>query len=366
MERIKTAFERENPEINVILNHIPGNMYDQKIKTWIASGNVPDVMHVNADTYSYLMTKDSLAAIDDIGNLDNSDFIPQFRDIFEKAGKTYGMTYFFNYFCLYYNKDLFDKKGIAYPGLNTGWDDIAKIAQALTVRDEKGILVSSGLTGGIFDTLVYEYGGDFFDKNYTKSLFNTEPVKKALLWNKKLVENGSIPAAKDYESLSSLDYFQMNKAAMMLGGTWSITDLSFKAKDFNWDIAAVPTISGKRTVQLWVNGFVIPAKSLNKKAAFKFIAYLCSEKAQKTMVKLQIGIPSRLSLWDFYITQNTVPENKSLVKDSLPFFRPRHMFAQFNEAQKIMNDYTKLYFEGRMTLDDTCKKVESEINKILH
>ena len=39
---------------------------------------------------------------------------------------------------LYYNKDLFDKAGVAYPTENWTWDDLTAAAEKLTVKDASG------------------------------------------------------------------------------------------------------------------------------------------------------------------------------------------------------------------------------------
>ena len=50
-------------------------------------------------------------------------------------GEYYGLPYRSTLYSLYYNKDLFDKKGIAYPTKIT-WDEYLELARQLTYEED--------------------------------------------------------------------------------------------------------------------------------------------------------------------------------------------------------------------------------------
>ena len=70
----------------------------------------------------------------DLG-IDKSDFQPAVTDITNQVGGYYGFPQGFATEIMYYNKDMFDAAGVAYPTDDWTWDDYTAAAEKLTKAD---------------------------------------------------------------------------------------------------------------------------------------------------------------------------------------------------------------------------------------
>ncbi len=113
-------------------------------KTLIAGGNMPDVFVPGIWNYNTAANADVLEGVESYVQADGlnvADFNPKAIDSLKslKDGKLYGLPMGFNCQSLYFNQDMFDKAGLAYPAADGSytWDDVRAWAKKLTL-DDKG------------------------------------------------------------------------------------------------------------------------------------------------------------------------------------------------------------------------------------
>src|SRR5690606_32107328 len=108
----------------------------------IAAGTPPDVFW----THSYLtadqVTAGQLYPIDELLDKDpqlsrDQFFEPALQD-FMFDGKLYGLPRETSSLVLYYNQDMFDQSGRAYPDMSWTWETIVDRARKMTRRDPDG------------------------------------------------------------------------------------------------------------------------------------------------------------------------------------------------------------------------------------
>src|SRR5947199_4780432 len=90
-----------------------------------------------------------------------SVYYPRAYGVFQANGKQYGVPESFSDVLLFYNKDLFDAKGVSYPTASWTWSDELTAAQKLTDS-------SKGIWGDFQPIQFFEFykvlaqnGGDF-------------------------------------------------------------------------------------------------------------------------------------------------------------------------------------------------------------
>jgi len=149
----------------------------------------------------------------------------------------------------------------------------------LTIRDERDRIQQIGLIGGNLYNLVYEWGGEIYNKDFTKCLLTTPEVKEAYSFWEKFIDSGATHRIGEEGSMSFVDEFKTGRVAMMVTGTWSITGLVRAMNGRRWDIALIPK-QKRRVSQLWINTFTISPGSKKKKEAFKFLTFLTSKEMQ--------------------------------------------------------------------------------------
>ena len=111
------AFEAANPDINVEVETAAYNDYFTKLQTVIAAGQAPDAFELNYENFVAFANRGVLADLDPLIAADSgfstSIYNPTALAAFTQNGKQYGLVESFSNVVLFYNKDLFDKAGVA-------------------------------------------------------------------------------------------------------------------------------------------------------------------------------------------------------------------------------------------------------------
>ena len=178
---------------------------------------------------------------------------------------------------MYYNKDMFDAAGVAYPTDDWTWDDYTAAAEKLTKADGSQYGSDSPTFNGVWYSPIGAAGDKVVDNG---KLSFGNGLKKTLEFQKNLVDNKWQPQPASGSKVS--DMFAAGKAAMTLGGTWLVS--TYKDVDFKWDIATIPTAPGaKKYNSLHTSFWAINAKTKHSAAAEKLVKFLMSKEGQKSM-----------------------------------------------------------------------------------
>src|SRR5439155_4937431 len=138
----KTAYQKridllvkKFPELKVTLQLIPGDGYAQKVQTMIAGGKGPDIMQV-AESVNVYSSKNQLLPLDDLASKAGIDLEKRFGSIgklYSHEDKVYAIPDRSGAMIVYYNKALFEAKGIKVPTADWTWDDALSAFKELTV-----------------------------------------------------------------------------------------------------------------------------------------------------------------------------------------------------------------------------------------
>ena len=88
----------------------------------------------------------------------------------------YGLPRDFQTIVLFYNKDMFDAAGMAYPTASWTWDDLRAAAKQLTLdKNGDGIADQYGFSCDLWDMelcwseAIWAYGGEVINADHTKT-----------------------------------------------------------------------------------------------------------------------------------------------------------------------------------------------------
>ncbi|AGW42680.1 ABC transporter sugar binding protein [Leifsonia xyli subsp. cynodontis DSM 46306] len=95
-----------------------------------------------------------------------------------------------------------------------------------------------------FQSLLWQFGGDLFDKDVTKATFNSDAGVQALTWMTDLVKNGYSP--KDVAQDGNINALIAGKTAFNWNGVWQTTNTAFDK--LNWAAVPVPQIGTEKAV----------------------------------------------------------------------------------------------------------------------
>ncbi|MDF2718744.1 MAG: extracellular solute-binding protein family 1 [Paenibacillus sp.] len=188
-----------------------------------------------------------------------------------------------------YNKDLFDKFGVAYPKDGLTWNQVYELAKTMTRQDGgvqyRGLVLDFNLL-----TMNNQLSAGFVDSKTGKTLLSDNRWPKILT---QFIRFYQIPGNELNEKsvgwATQRNYFIADTtAAMML--TYNSLNPTWKG---NWDLAKFPVWDDMPGVgpQPIPNAFTVTGISKHKDAAFQAIAYLTSKEYQAAMAKDGIVLP---------------------------------------------------------------------------
>ena len=229
-----------------------------------------------------------------------------------EGGILYGLPPDSNCQLQYYRADVLEAAGISQPAET--WDEAVEIANELAAGGERqtGTTLRRGLFAGtVFITILRCYGGDWFDRmepGYFNPGLNTDAGAAAMdiiLRLKPALEDSALNASDD-ESNPAMAAGVWTYAPVQWGGT-TMNDPNFTEYWEVWKTTRVPrgnVENGDHRPHMGGLGFVIPAFSKNKEAAWEFVKFCCSgDKQDPRIGKAWVegtGQPARASLLQKY------------------------------------------------------------------
>jgi multiple sugar transport system substrate-binding protein len=274
---------------------------------------------------------------------------------------------------LYYNKDIFDARGVAYPDGTWDWNTFREAAKKLTVRD--GDKVSSwGYAAGDWwpwtMTWLYQNGGGVLDASGKPVANSPENVAALEFYNSMVFTDKSTPSPIDYANAGLKNgqpdpLFAQGKLAMETTGFWNISSL--KDSKLKWDIA--PLWHGKKSaVPAFGSGLAVSNQSKHKDAAAKLVQYLTSAEGQMPIVTSGLDVPANLEavgseafkkpVW------NTSGVNLAAFTDSAPVIYSPPLLPEWNEIQKAFTDGMDAAWKGEEPVKTGLDKVQESLESI--
>lgn len=290
-ERVAAAFMEAHPEIQIEIWHQPWNDYFTKIQALWASGDskvIPDVAFLwPTPQYAAQGVLENLDPYIEASGYDLNDYWPGLLESAKYQGSVYGLPRDIEVNIIYYNKDLFDAAGVAYPSEDWTWDDFLAVAEKLTQKDANGMTTVYALAaeGGKWAKWVNQNGGAIFDDyvNPSKCLLAEPASVGGIQFFADLMNKGYAMRPADLNQAGGdAAVFMSGQAAMILQNTSRVS--SFNAAGMNYDVAPAPIpAGGKRWNGAGGAAWVMSSASDNKDAAWTFIQWLQSNGGGQTL-----------------------------------------------------------------------------------
>ncbi len=296
LAKLVEAFEAAHPSVRVKIQVSPSGF--QKLQAQMAAGDMPDVFYYVSDRLPVLMHRHAVLNLqpflDEDRSVDLSAYFPKTVQACQTGGALYCFPFHFSTDVLFYNKDLFDKAGLAHPQGDWTWDDFAKAAKALTTKtngqaQQYGTLQPRPLL------LVKSYGGDCFDGN--NCVIDGPAGRKAIAFLDELMHWGAVPSMatlRDIEVMDGVSLFSTGRIGMLLGRTYMLAEFS-KLKDLDWDIALVPK-GERRYSRLAVGGNCIWSQTKHPKEAWEFVKFFSGPEGSAILGAFRNGVPALRSV----------------------------------------------------------------------
>ena len=281
-------FEMANPGIHIVIENMPGSEYVPKTMLSHIANVTPDVVVLDASSSALFMKNGVLRDISGYLATDKDLRRDQFFENTLLAGtyqnKLYSIPVDFTPMVMYYNKDLFDAAGVAYPKNGWSFKDFevcaAKLSAGLAAQKKKAFVLSTWMPGWVM--WLWNNGGDVLDPSGTKASGTLDSAANAetIGYLKGLVDRGYAPTLSEVTA-SGTDPFANGDAALAVSGHWSIT--TYKSSKLDWKrlgVVSMPTQLKSPVTVYYESGLGIGNGCKNPEAAWKFIKHFCSYQNQ--------------------------------------------------------------------------------------
>lgn len=385
MKELIEQFEEKHPNITVKTQSAPYGQFYQKLDTQIAAGQAPDVWLSDG---VYVMKYAQRGAAKDLTDWIAKDLkADEYYGLdFNKDadGRYWGVPQGIQVGVLFYNKDLFDKAGVAYPTDEWTWEDLKASAAKLTVdaggktAEDSGFDAASvnqfgltffSITEGWF-SVMKSYGGGALDEKAENSIINSPENKQAFEWMVDGMQRGIITDPVDLKSFqSNTAVFPSGSAAMRIG-IYARVQAANEA-GLNYDVTLLPKgPDGKRVSPVIANSWVINQKSSDEKAqaAWEWIKYWATEDdVQKQWTELGEAVPVKKSVAEseVFLKAGEQPANRQAFLDSLEFAQTLDNNAVWEEWVGKFNEHAERAFLGDAIVDQALSEADAAVQAVL-
>lgn len=281
----EAAFEAKYPDIDLQYIDVASQDYAIKVGTMLSGGDTSDVVMIkeardiiNWQAAGYAAPLSDYIAAD---AFDVSGYVGTEVN-YAVDGVQYALPFRSDFWVLFYNKDLFDAAGIAYPTNDMTWDAYAELAKSMTKDGVYGTHYHTWLSA-VANWAVCDGVNTLADREYSDLAYFYNLYQD-------LEDAGACMAYSELKA-AGLHYsaaFANGNVAMMPMGYWYVSTLigynTNGTCNFNWGIAAVPHAEGVAAGSSFGNltGVMINEKSAQKDLAWKYVSWLCSEEGALT------------------------------------------------------------------------------------
>ncbi len=360
--QIARAFEASHPDIKVKVELSDWDSYWQKLKVLVAGGTPPDVFAMSPPLYLDWQSRGVLLNLQPYLDADPAvldGVFPVTLQAYKTKDGYFGLPRDFQTIVLYYNKDMFDAGGVAYPTSDWTWDDLRKAAAKLTLdktgdgrTDQWGFTADAYGPEAWLAPVIRSNGGDLVGGAPRKSLFGAPEAMTGLQFVYDVfVADKSMPTAQQVESYG-YDPFLAGVAAMTLSGHWSVPDYS--TTKFKWDVAPIPKGPKGRVTTVNSAGFVVSKDSKAPDAAVAFVKFAIGEQGQTLAASTGLAVPIRASVANSpaYLAQTTAKIDHKLFIDALDYAQLLPVFRGYDEWSTAFGDGLDQVWTGQVPLAD--------------
>lgn len=385
IERVSDVFslyEEKNPGVKINLEVMPFDQMFEAIEVRLGAKEASvDMLLVDAPVIANYTAKDYIADITPyVGDDAKKRITEASLDYCTINGQVMALPLNSSSVMLYYNKDIFDDKGIDYPpeGVDDRWtwEKVVETARQLTYeKDGKQIYgLSFDQIGRPYQLLplaqsqgVHQFVSE--DGLTTTGYTNSEGMVKAAQWYGDTFNTWGI--SPKISADDALGYFTGGQVAMFVTGPWQVGQ--YQAAGMNWGFAPHPYFEGGEVVTptgSWCVG--VSNYSDNVEAAAKFVEFLCTDdEACKLHFAIGGNLPCNVAALESIATDpkfESFPDNtmRLAAEEAINTAEGRPQLAGYTEWQDVMEKTYSDIMNGaqaQSALDSAVTEIDGLLQK---
>ena len=329
---------------------------------------------------------DTLPGYMDYVNDEDSQFIPACFTGVHYKGHYYGLPETMGCSLMFYRTDVMDELGIDVNKLDT-WDDVYDI---LPILQENDMDFCYSFSVGGYWPILFQHGGDLWDKNGKTSALDTQEAYDAYLEFTNMYIKYKIPYACNFYQrfrngdipigISNLGlYSQLKVAAPEILGKWNMRTLPGHIDPETGEVRRDSGGAGAQTVIIdKVRGeaekdtsrFDHPSESILN--SWEFLQWWMSTDTQAAFaqqVEIAYGVASRWGTANKYAlaTEPYTDEEMDVIQEQLKWLHEAHSVpGGYYEERYMLHALNKTVLQGenpRANLEDAIKETNKEMKR---
>ncbi len=385
-QEIIAKYEAMHPNVTINNTIVSTKEYWTKIRILANQNKLPDVFTMSSSTLEEWTENNLVLQLDKFIDSDDTrdKFYPSLLDAVKDVSATdhyYALPFALVTTNLFYNKDAFDKAGLAYPNDDWTWDDFRNAAKKLTIdKDNDGKIDQYGFwfygRYTHIESWIYANGGNLLNRDTMRFEPDAAALEALKMLTNLVLVDKSAPSQKDMSSVRQQDVFPQQMAAMWVDGSWNIdNNRNVADPSLNWGIAKIPTgpSTNNPITYAWADAYSIAPNTKYPQEAWNFTKYVAGEGLSLDMY-MAGKIPSYKALTesDAFDDPNQKPSEMYILKEQAAspmktsFTKGWSEWRGYGAAEALgFNGLIDGVINGEMTLDQALVKGEKSINTVL-
>ena len=377
---LKAAYEAEHSNVTIEMVDLGSTDYMTVLATELSgSGSDFDVVTIkDVPGYATLVQKNAIMPLDDYIKADSVD-LAKYAGVTDQVtvdGKLYELPFRNDFWVVFYNKDVFDAKGVAYPTNDMTFEEYDALARQVTdttfgqqvYGTHYHTWRSAVQLFGVLDGKNTILDGDYTDfKQYYEMVLNQEKDGVCRKYSDLKTEGLHYSAA-----------FSGGDVAMMNQGSWFIATLltNIKSGEYdadlcgNWGMVKYPHAEGVEAGSTLgtITGLSVTTATDTPDAAWDFVKWVSGEEGAKVMASsgnfpaiMTDDIASEIASLEGFPTDEASKE--ALTVSNLYLEVP--YAPNVSEINSVLDSYHGSIMTGELSVDDGIAKMNEEVGKIL-
>lgn len=273
MAPIIADYEKTHPKIKISYQRQSPKQYRERLASSLARGEGPDIFRFH-NTWLPMFNRDLAPVPQKIVNdlQFSQNFYPVVEADLKRGGEYFGVPLEIDTLGLFVNKEIFRAAGLGYP---VTWEELRSSAIKLTVKDQSGKIMTSGVALGT--TLNVEHWSDILGLMMLQNGVDlTNPTGNLAEDALNYFSFFTKPPENTWDQTldNSILAFAKGQVAMIFAPSWQAFEIKNINPNLSFKIVPVPQLPGTDIswATYWVEG--VWQKSKYREEAFEFLKYL--------------------------------------------------------------------------------------------
>ncbi len=373
-QHIIEEYRQQKPEAQIRVEVVPGRSITQKLLTGMDAGHAPDICVLHWREMARVAATGQLLPLNNLVQIDQVD-LDDFYDVGIQAytyhDTLYGLPVKGSTITCFYNMDLFDKYGIAYPTDDWTWDDLLTKAKQLTLDTNKdGLADIYGCTPYDIASYVWSSGGDFLRQENGRYVSNLDDprVLAGVQFYVDLYFKHKIspprPGVRSENPMSTFT-FEAGRVAIGIMGPWMLPTFQ-KLDRFRWNTALFPQGSAGRQTRYASVGFTIWKGTKQPALAWDVLKHMVAAQSTAQMAQLGSDLPPQRSVAKQFYSRPDTPWDEEVFVRSMDY--PVRLFPQelwWEDLYRKMLDELDAALTGRESVEVALAQAHLVTNRYL-